>query len=430
MSIPYIDMCASHKSHKGRWIALAALGIILAALLFPMVEGLSTTGFLGDKTYLVVLQDNSEIRGTGGLISVVGVLTIHNGHITHVQYYYSHTSKELQTIVPLDGPESFMTFLNVDSARLFDSNNQYDFASFAPKMQSDWYSTTGQRVDGVIGLDFAAAQAILTITGPITASGDVITSENVFHRLEYYSATNKGDRMADILSSLTYSVFGLVADASVPQKLALYNTLRTLADEKHFFIYPEVGLILQNADGQNQSRAPNADSISVVETNLGNGKSDFGIERAINYRVQLLSDGSTISNLTLTYTNGDWWSSDLFAEAVVPPGAKLLAVHNSTDQFIGPQITNNENFTVFSSRFILQPYSTTRITYLYTLPDRVYENGIGSHYDLNVLKQGGINRYTLNASVQLPAGATLIHAENVGSSLVFTDDAHVSVVYR
>jgi len=116
MSIPYIDMCASHKSHKGRWIALAALGIVLAALLFPMIDGLSATGFLGDKTYLVVLQDNSEIRGTGGLISVVGVLTIHNGHIAQVHYYYSHTSKELQTFVPLDGPESFMTFFNVDSA--------------------------------------------------------------------------------------------------------------------------------------------------------------------------------------------------------------------------------------------------------------------------------------------------------------------------
>ena len=423
-------MCASHKSHKGRWIALAALGIVLAALLFPMIDGLSATGFLGDKTYLVVLQDNSEIRGTGGLISVVGVLTIHNGHIAQVHYYYSHTSKELQTFVPLDGPESFMTFFNVDSARLFDSNNQYDFASFAPKMQSDWHNTTGQQVDGVIGLDFTAAQAILNITGPITASGDVITSRNVFHRLEYYSATNKGDRMADVLSSLTYSAFTLVADASVPQKLALYNTLRALANEKHLFIYPEVGLLLQNADGQNQSRAPNADSISIVETNLGNGKSDFGIGRAINYHVQLLSDGSAVSNLTLTYTNGDWWSSDLFAEAVVPPGAKLLAVHNSTDQFIGPQVTNDENFTVFSSRFILQPYSTTRITYLYTLPDRVYENGIGSHYDLYVIKQGGIDRYTLNASVQLPAGAELIHAENVGSNLVFTDDAHASVVYR
>ena len=127
---------------------------------------------------------------------------------------------------------------------------------------------------------------------------------------------------------------------------------------------------------------------------------------------------------------GNWWSSDLFAEAMVPPGAKLLAAYNSTNQFIGPQITNDKNFTVFSSRLILQPYTTTRITYLYTLPDRVYENGIGSHYDLYVVKQGGINRYTLNASVQLPTGAELIHAENVGSKLAFTDDAHVSVVYR
>ena len=97
--------------------------------------------------------------------------------------------------------------------------------------------------------------------------------------------------------------------------------------------------------------------------------------------------------------------------------------------FKGPQVTNDENFTAFSSKFIVQPYATTRITYLYTLPNRVYENGIGSHYDLYVVKQGGIDRYILNTSVKLPAGAKLIHAENVGSNLTFTDDAHVSVVY-
>ncbi len=225
-------MCASIIPYIGRWIALAVLGLVLASLLFPTFEGLSATGFFGDKTYLVVLQDNSEIRGTGGLISVVGVLTIHNGHMRTCDYYYSHTSEELQTIVPLDGPESFITFFNVDSARLFDSNNQYDFASFAPKMQSDWYNTTGQQVDGVIGLDFTAAQAILNITGPITASGDVITSRNVFHRLEYYSATSQGEQMAAILSALTYGAFGLIADASVPQKLALYNTLRDVSKRK------------------------------------------------------------------------------------------------------------------------------------------------------------------------------------------------------
>jgi hypothetical protein len=422
--MPCIEM---HESHTGRWIALAVIGLVLATLLFPVVDGLSAAGFFGDKTYLIILQDNSEIRGTGGLISIVGVVTIHNGHITALRYYYSHTSKELQADVSLNGPESFTTFFNVDVARLFDSNNQYDFASFAPKVQSDWYTTTGQKVDGVIGLDFTAAEAILNITGPITASGDVITSRNVFHRLEYYSATAKGEQMADILSKLTYSTLALMVDASIPQKLALYNAFRELANEKHLFIYPEVGPLLQNADGQ--SRAPEADFISVVDTNLGNGKSDFGIERTIDYGVQLLPDGSAVSNLTLTYTNADWWSSNLFTEALVPPGAKLLAAYNSTHPFRGPQVTNDENFTAFSSKFIVQPYATTRITYLYTLPNRVYSNGIGSHYDLYVVKQGGIDRYVLNTSVKLPAGAKLIHAENVGSNLVFTNDAHVSVVY-
>src|SRR5665647_3554068 len=91
MSMPCIEM---HESHTGRWLALAVLGLVLATLLFPAADGLSAAGFFGDKTYLIILQDNSEIRGTGGLISMVGVVTIHNGHITDLRYYYSHTSKE------------------------------------------------------------------------------------------------------------------------------------------------------------------------------------------------------------------------------------------------------------------------------------------------------------------------------------------------
>ena len=39
--------------------------------------------------------------------------------------------------------------------------------------------------------------------------------------------------MADILSKLTYGTLGLIVDASIPQKLALYNALRELANEKH-----------------------------------------------------------------------------------------------------------------------------------------------------------------------------------------------------
>ncbi|MGA7075666.1 MAG: DUF4012 domain-containing protein [Halobacteriota archaeon] len=423
----YITMFDREHPHTARYVTLAVIILVVALSLFPLLNGLGAAGFFGEKTYLVVLQDNSEIRPTGGIMSIMGVLTIRDGHIAKLQYYYSHTSPTLKATVPLDGPESLTTFFNVNTARLYDTNVQYDFASFAPKMQSDWYSVTGQKLDGVIVLDWTAIEAILSITGPITASGDIITNRNVFHRLEYYSATSKGDQMANLLSTLTYATFSLIVDASVPQKLALYNSFRTLANEKHLFVYPDQGLLLGNAGGT--SRAPESDLVSVVDFNLGNGKSDFGINRTIDYHVELLPDGSTVSNLTLTYANGDWWASDLFAQALVPPGAKLTAVHNVSRQFDGPEITNGNDYTVFSSRFIVSPYSTARITYLYTVPGVVHGNGVASYYDLYVVKQGGINRYTLNASVQLPAGAKLIHAENVGSNLVFTDDAHVNVVY-
>jgi hypothetical protein len=426
----YITMRDREHPPTARYVKLAVILtviiIVAASLLYPLLGGLGAAGFFGEKTYLVILQDNSEIRPTGGIISLVGVLTIRDGHIAKLQYYYSHSSPILQAVVPLDGPASFTSFLGVNAANLSDSNVQYDFASFAPKVQSDWYDVTGEKLDGVIALDFTAVEAILSITGPITASGEVITSQNVFHRLEYYSATSR-DKMADLLSALTYGTFALVVDASVPQKLALYNTFRDLANEKHLFIYPGQELLLGNAGGT--SRSPGSDFISVVDMNLGNGKSDFGINRTIDYHVQLLPDGSAVSNLTLTYVNGDWWASDLFTQVLVPPGAKLTAMHNFSRQLNGPEITNGNDYTVFSSRFIVSPYSTARITYLYTVPDVVHGNGISSYYDLYVVKQGGIERYTLNTSVQLPAGATLIHAENVGSNLIFTDDAHVNVVY-
>ena len=55
-------------------LVLAILGLVLASLLFPALEALSVAGVFGDKTYLVVLRGNSDIRGTGGLLSVVGCI--------------------------------------------------------------------------------------------------------------------------------------------------------------------------------------------------------------------------------------------------------------------------------------------------------------------------------------------------------------------
>ena len=104
-------------------------------------------------------------------MACMGVLTTHDGSIASLKYYYL-SSPQLRTIVGLTGPESFTNFFGVNAAALSDSNVQYDFASFAPKMQSDFYNVTGRKPTGLIALDFTALQAIMNVTGPITASGE------------------------------------------------------------------------------------------------------------------------------------------------------------------------------------------------------------------------------------------------------------------
>ena len=422
-------MADPDRSRVVRYVALAVIVLVVAALIFPIADGLNVAGFFGDKTYLLILQDNDEIRGTGGLTDVMGLVTMHNGNIASLQYYY-RLSPQLQALVQLDGPASFTNFFGVNSAKLSDSNVQYNFTSFAPKMQSDFYNVTGHKVDGIIAIDFTAVEAVMAITGPVTVSGEVITSRNVADRL-HFDAGTVGNATTGILSTLTFDLARLILDSSVPQKLALYTTLQTLENEGHVLIYPNQGFWFRSAGGSaaSESAPPGADSISVVDTNLGSQKADFGVNRTIDYHVQLFSDGSAISTLTLTYANGCWWDYDVFSTALVPPGAELIAVQNATHAFKGPEVTNGDGFTALSSRLNVSANASGSVTYTYTQPNVVSASGIGYHYDLYIKKQAGINSYVLNVSVQLPAGATMIHAENVGSNQVFNGDAHVSVVY-
>ena len=99
--------CITMKAHDGsrtrRYVALALVVVIIALLLIPTFDALSVAGFFGDKTYLIILQDNAEISSTGVLMTVMGVLTTHNGNIASLEYRYWNNSQQTG-IVAIDGP--------------------------------------------------------------------------------------------------------------------------------------------------------------------------------------------------------------------------------------------------------------------------------------------------------------------------------------
>jgi hypothetical protein len=413
----------------GRYFTISVACLVVLALLLPAFNVLSLAGFVNDKTYLLILQDNTEIRPTGGLMGCIGLLTVHDGNVMDLHLYYQNNSWT-GDIVKIDGPASLTQFYNVDSARLYDSNVQYDFASFAPAMMSDFYQLTGQKADGIIAVDFTALEAIMRITGPINVSGDVITSRNIVDRAHYYSEIGDGNGapVTNLLSSLALKIVQIVRDASLPVKLDLMNAVQQMSAEKHLFFYVPGDSLTANFAGA--TAMPPTDFISVVDMNQGSAKADFGVYRSIDYHVQLLANGSAVSNLTVTYNNTCFWDYKLFQTVLVPPGAELMNATTSAQDFNGPLSTGGANFTAFSTSVRVPANETASITYLYTLPHVVGSSGVNERYDLYVQKQAGINEYSFNPVVQLPSGARLLASQNAEANQTSTGDIHLEMVFR
>ncbi len=426
---PYLLKMPAGDHRIGRYLAISIACLVVLALLFPAFDVLSLGGFMNDKTYVLILQDNTEIRPTGGLMACMGLLTVHDGNVKDLHLYYENNSWTGH-VVKLGGPVSLIQFFNENRVRLYDSNMQYDFASFAPTMLSNFYQVTGQKADGIIAVDFTAVEAIMRITGPINISGDVITSRNIVDRAHYYAGISTGDKapLVTLLSSLAIKIVEIVRDASLPVKLDFINAVQQLGAEKHLFFYVPGDSLTANFAGA--SAMPARDFISVVDMNTGSEKADFGVYRSIDYHIQLFANGSGVANLTIAYDNTCFWDYKLFQTVLVPPGAELMNATTSAQDLNGPLSTGDANFTAFSTSVRVPANETGTITYLYTLPHVVSSSGVQERYDLYVQKQAGINEYAFNPEVRLPDGARLLASQNAEAHQTSTGDIHLQMVCR
>jgi len=124
------------SSRLVRYAAVVIIVLVLGALLLPAVDVLSGLGYFNERTYLLVLQDNSELRNTGGFMACVGTIDVQNGkpHDLNLEYTGGSGDNGVNNrTVDVDGSKSFFSVVyNETIVRFRDMNVQYDFATFAP----------------------------------------------------------------------------------------------------------------------------------------------------------------------------------------------------------------------------------------------------------------------------------------------------------
>lgn len=136
-----------------------------ASRLLPDMMGAETP-----RKYLLMIQNNAELRASGGIPGALAVLELNNGKLSLGE---QGSASEIGAVSPVLAVDDVQQ--QIYSKRLGkymqDVNLTPDFPTAAATAQAMWEKNRGERVDGVISIDPVALSYLLDATGPVRIGG-------------------------------------------------------------------------------------------------------------------------------------------------------------------------------------------------------------------------------------------------------------------
>lgn len=296
------------------------LGIVLIlAGVLVLAAGVGTgSPFSGEKRYLILLQNQMELRPTGGFLGSFATAKINDGKLTDfsVQDIYEPDGRVTEYIEP---PEPIQEAFNLGTLRLRDANWDPDFPKTAKTLR--WYfRKAGEgEFDGVIATNLLVFQEALRMIGSIKLIdyGEEVTADNLWEKAQLYSqegffpgSKQKREFLADLAKGLQLKA----TDLGIFQKLRILILAVKMASENQIMIYASdeniqktLGLIGWAGEIDRQScpvwaAGCIADSLMVVEANLGVNKANCCLERRAKLEIKKTENGLE-HKLRLIYKN-------------------------------------------------------------------------------------------------------------------------------
>src|SRR3989344_1302356 len=147
----------------------------------PLLEVLpGTMGQHQEKKYLVLFQNDAELRPTGGFITAYAVFRVNKGIMEPEGSSDIYKLDETLT-KRIPAPAPILAYLpNVPTLNLRDSNLSPDFASSMTAFESLYEFTRDKKdIDGIIALDTQFVESMMQVLGDIEVDGDKFTTEKI-----------------------------------------------------------------------------------------------------------------------------------------------------------------------------------------------------------------------------------------------------------
>jgi hypothetical protein len=408
----------------------------------PAAETLpSIMGYPEEKTYLFLLQNNRELRPTGGFIGTYGILKLDAGEIAafDTDNIYNLDSP-VENIITEPSPEPIAKHTSTKNWLLRNINWSPDFPTTAQKAESKYYEEGGSEhnLDGVIAVTPTFIESLLELTGPITVDGIEFTKENLFETLEYqvefgyyHQGVSDADRK-EVIGDLSSELMGRLLGMQRSELPKLWETFVQNVDSKQMLIYVDDPITQELVEEQNwggEMKHSDGDFLMVVDANLAALKTDEKMERDLSYSVSRQGN-DYVGTATMHYNNTTQRVSNFYTRyrtytrIYLPAGSTLISAEGfltndvKVNHGVPTEPTVNEetfsrpdgstvSYTVVEGFTSIEPLEQRDLKITYTLPEKVKKQIESGKYDLYVQKQAGTIDHGLNVSIDIGRGITL-----------------------
>jgi len=340
-----IDINALPDEYKDKFLFLQGKTEILEKGLTEFIGLMDKLGtFLGtnqNKRYLLVFQNNAEMRASGGFIGSFALVDMAGGKIKNIEAPGGgsyDTEGGLRELVAAPEPLHLVNPL----WHFWDANWWPDWPTSAKKLMWFYERSDGPTVDGVISFTPTVLEKLLAITGPIDMTKDygvTLTAENFWLTTQAIVEEKPSPKEADKPKKIIGDLLDKIIE-DLPAKLDKEKLIKILAlaeeslSEKQILFYftdEELQKEIEKRGWDGKIREAGRDYLSVVNTNIAGGKSDKRIKEKINLVSEIMPNGSVINTLKIE-RNHEGIKNEPFAgvrnvdwlRVYVPSGSELL----------------------------------------------------------------------------------------------------------
>ncbi|OHA48499.1 MAG: hypothetical protein A2806_02780 [Candidatus Terrybacteria bacterium RIFCSPHIGHO2_01_FULL_48_17] len=394
-------------------------------------------GFEDPRFYLIILQNSSELRPTGGFAGNVLELMVSGGQIAslRVRDVYDIDGQIIEHTVPPKPIQDISTAWSLHDANWF-----RDFPTSAQKLSGFYEEVERKKPAGIFAVNSSVLERILAVIGPLALpsgqtfeGGSAVDTINRLGLLQRPGETLQAQVLGELLDALLEYTNDMAPDkkqgfvGALSESIAAHDLMAWFPDERAQKLARLLGI-----DGA--LSADTQDMLAVVHANINGFKTDARIQEEQELETEIGPGGEIIHTLTLIRRHTASSSlQDLlygrvnkdYVRLYVPQGSRLLFASGNTRETPKPQedyealgfkvdetVAKSEagvkvhdpsgieefeesGFTVFAGWSFTGPGEATTLIFQWQAPkNALVQNDSGSRaWSMKVFKQPGVQPY-------------------------------------